>query len=149
MFHINIASLSLHIDDLKMLLSILDHPFDIIAVSETKIKDEFEPVTNFTIPGYNFQHTPTKSDFGGVGLYYKSSLDFIKRDDLSLSVHTIAESIFLELSFEKNKNILIGCIYRHHTPIANFQSEFFENIMIKISTEKRSVPFLVTSTSIC
>ena len=38
MFHINIASLSFHLDDLKMLLSILDYPFDIIAISETKLR---------------------------------------------------------------------------------------------------------------
>ena len=47
MFHINIASLSLHLDDLKMLLSTLNHPFDVIAVSETKIKEGIEPVTIF------------------------------------------------------------------------------------------------------
>ena len=142
MFHINIASLSCHIDDLKILLSILDHPFDIIAVSETKIKDDQEPVTNFSIPGYEFKHTPTKSDFGGVGIYYKNTLDFVVRDDLSKSIHTISESLFLELSSENSKNLLIGCIYRHHTPISSFQSNFFENTMIKISNEKKKCALL-------
>ena len=50
-------------------LSILDHPFDIIVVSETKIKEDQKHVTNFSIPGYEFKHTPTKSDFGGVGVF--------------------------------------------------------------------------------
>ena len=103
MFHINIVSLSSHLDDLKMLLSLLDHPFDIIAVSETKIKDGQEPVTNFSIVGYEFRHTPTKSDFGGVGIFYKNNLDFVVRDDLSQSIHTTSESIFIELSPEQNK----------------------------------------------
>ena len=142
MFHINIASLSFHLDDLKMLLSILDHPFDIIAVSETKIKDDLEPVTNFSIPGYDFRHTPTKSDFGGVGIFYKNNLDFVVREDLSQSIHTIAESIFIELSSEKSKNRLIGCIYRHHTPIASFHSNFFEKLMLKISQEKKKCALL-------
>ena len=77
MFHINIASLSLHLDDLKMLLSTLNHPFDVIAVSETKIKEGIEPVTNFFIEGYNFHQTPTKSDFGGVGIFIKKSMNEI------------------------------------------------------------------------
>ena len=65
MFHINIASLACHLDDLKTVLSLLDHPFDIIAVSESKIKDGQESLTNIYIDGYNFEQTPTKSDFGG------------------------------------------------------------------------------------
>ena len=142
MFHINIASLSCHIDDLKTLLSILDHPFDIIAVSETKIKEDQEHVTNFSIPGYEFKHTPTKSDFGGVGIFYKNTLDFIVRDDLSKSIFNISESLFLEISSEKSKNFLIGCIYRHHTPIESFQRNFFENSLIKISNEKKKVALL-------
>ena len=73
MFHINIASLSLHLDDLKILLSLLDYPFDVIAVSETKIKEGFDPITNIYIDGYNFVHTPTKTDFGGVGLFIKKT----------------------------------------------------------------------------
>ena len=39
MIHINIASLSLHIDDLKMFLDLLDHPWDVIGVSETKLRE--------------------------------------------------------------------------------------------------------------
>jgi exonuclease III len=72
MFHLNIASLSLHLDDLKVLLRLLDYPFDVIAVSETKIKEGFDPITNIYIDGYNFVHTPTKTDFGGVGLFIKN-----------------------------------------------------------------------------
>ena len=74
MFHINIASLSLHIDDLRTLLHVLDHQFDVIAVSETKIKEDSNPITNIDIDGYNFVHTPTKTDFGGVGLFIKKIL---------------------------------------------------------------------------
>ena len=49
MFHINIASLSLHLDDLKILLRLLDHPFDVIAVSETKIKEGIDPIINILL----------------------------------------------------------------------------------------------------
>ena len=125
MFHINIASLSLHLDDLKMLLSILNHPFDVIAVSETKIKHGIEPVTNIFVEGYNFFPTTTKSDFGGVGIFIKNKYEPKPRNDLSFSIHTIFESIFIEIEAKK-KNLIVGCIYRHHTSITKFINTFSE-----------------------
>ena len=139
MFHINIASLSLHLDDLKALLHIIDHPFDIIAVSETKIKEGLDPITNISIDGYNFVHTPTKTDFGGVGLFINSKYTAKPRDDLSFSIRTIFESIFIELESDNSKNLVIGCIYRHHTPITNFISNFSEKILQKLHNEKNKV----------
>ena len=37
LFHANIASLNLHIDDLKLILSRLNYKFDVIGISEHKI----------------------------------------------------------------------------------------------------------------
>ena len=139
MFHINIASLSLHIDDLRTLLHVLDHPFDVIAVSETKIKEDSNPITNIDIDGYNFVHTPTKTDFGGVGLFIKNNFTLKPRDDLSLSVRSVFESIFIELESVNSKNLVIGCIYRHHTPIANFTTIFSEKILNTLSNSKNKV----------
>lgn len=136
MFHINIASLSLHIDDLRTIISLLDHPFDIIAVSETKIKDGCEPIVDLNIDGYNFEQTPTKSDFGGVGIYVKKGIYYDIRSDLCQSLHTIAESIFVELTSDNNKKLIIGCVYRHHTPIQDFIDNFFETKLLQISKEK-------------
>ena len=101
MFHLNIASLSLHLDDLKTILSILDHPFDIIAISETKIKEDCDPISNISLDGYNFEQTPTKTDFGGVGIFIKNYIDYDVRPDLSQSLDTVSESVFLEIKPEK------------------------------------------------
>ena len=38
--HLNIHSIQLHIDELKSLLKMLDHTFDIIAISESKLKND-------------------------------------------------------------------------------------------------------------
>ena len=43
MFHMNIASLQAHIDELKSLLTFLDHPFDVIGITETRLNDESPP----------------------------------------------------------------------------------------------------------
>ena len=48
--HLNIHSIQLHIDELRTLLSILDSKFDIIAISESKLK--IEPIVNIEIIGY-------------------------------------------------------------------------------------------------
>ena len=47
--HINIASLSLHIDDLKMFLDLLDHRWGVIGVSETNLREEHGPLINIAI----------------------------------------------------------------------------------------------------
>ena len=48
MLHINISSLSKHIDELRNLLFVLSHPFDIIGVTETRLH-ETDPLSNIII----------------------------------------------------------------------------------------------------
>jgi hypothetical protein len=58
---------------------------------------------------------------------------------LSFSDRTIYESIFVELESDTKKNLVVGCIYRHHTPITNFISNFSEKILQKVCKEKNKV----------
>ena len=74
--HLNIASLQGHIDDLKNLLALLNHPFHIIGITETKIVDGKEPLIKIDLDGYVFENTPTKTSFGGSSLYIRSDLDY-------------------------------------------------------------------------
>ena len=64
MIHINIASLSKHIEELRSLLSVLNCPFDIIGITEKRIHDETPPV-NIDIEGYEFKHTLTSTPWRG------------------------------------------------------------------------------------
>ena len=75
-FHLNIASLSAHIDELRTLLDILNHPFDIIGITETRIKDGSDPIIDVTLDGYEFVQTPTKTRCGGVSFYIKNEYDY-------------------------------------------------------------------------
>ena len=79
--HINIASLSAHIDELKELLRLLNHSFDVIGISETKIRNDKTNITNFQFPGYNLEQMPTETHFGGVALYTKKCYDQKTRSD--------------------------------------------------------------------
>ena len=136
-FHLNIVSLQGHIDDLKALLAALDHSFDIIAISETKILENIDITTNIDLIGYNFVGTPTKSSYGGTGIFIRSCFDYDVRKDLSRSEQDEAEAIFVEITNLKKK-ILIGCIYRHHDSIKKFTENFLLSILNLISKENKT-----------
>ena len=66
--HVNIASLDAHIDDLRTVLCRLKSSFDVIAISEHKIRKDSLPSNNIEIQGYQeFDYVPTKTCFGGTG----------------------------------------------------------------------------------
>ena len=54
--HLNIASFCKHIDELLHLLHTLDHPFDIIGITKTRLHDS-DPLVNIEIDGYEFTYT--------------------------------------------------------------------------------------------
>ena len=133
--HINIVSIQKNIDELRQLLTLLDYNFDIIGLSETKIRKNIDPIININMQGYNFEYVSTEAKCGGVGIYIKKSLEYIKRDDLSFSSKEIGETMFLEIIQKQNKNILIGCLYRHHTDLSHFNSSYLEKLMVNINKQ--------------
>ena len=70
---------------MTLLLSELQHAFDVIGLSETKIKDNCDPTSNITINAYDFISKPTLTNAGGVGLYVKEGIPFNIREDLCLT----------------------------------------------------------------
>ena len=60
-------------------------------------------------------HNDTLTARGGIGMFIKENLQYNIRDDLSIFIPNIFESIFAEIYINR-KPILIGTIYRPHTP---------------------------------
>ena len=89
----------------------------IIAISETKLNEN--NISNISIPGYQFlsKHSPTNA--GGVGIYIKDNIQVIRRQDFEFDFDGV-ETCFLEVPRIKQKNIIIGCIYRH--PESNLET---------------------------
>lgn len=83
--HVNVASLCKHIDDLKTLLSNLNHDFDVISVTESKFKDTSSNLINVDLDGYKYFFTPTQSDFGGCLIYVKSTFTSKLLPEFSIS----------------------------------------------------------------
>ena len=103
-FHLNIASLQLHIDELRSFLSNLKHRFKIICISETRLHD-VKPLVNVDIDGYTFEHTPTSSQCGGTGIYISNEFEYDLLEKLSVSHPNISESTFIEIKNKSKKNI--------------------------------------------
>ena len=136
-FHLNIASLEYHVDELKSLISVLNHDFDVIGITETKIKNS-EPLSNLKLEGYNFEFTPTNTSFGGTSLYVRDCYAYEKKSEYTISLSGIAESTFIEIKSDSSKNVIIGCIYRHHCKLDRFMKNFFEKLIINICDKEKS-----------
>ena len=141
MFHLNIASLGAHKDELTAAISLTNTEFDIIAISETKIIKGQTPTYDITLPGYKEYSTPTESTKGGVIIYIKNAINVKRRTDLESKMYEPGnlESVFLEIMNDKKKNEIFGCIYRHPTmDIKTFNDKYFNEVITKITDEKKT-----------
>ena len=48
--HLSISSISAHIDDLRAFLNLVNHKFDIICISESRISTKHPQTTNIDLP---------------------------------------------------------------------------------------------------
>ena len=135
--HLNIASLQLHIDELRNLLKLLHFSFDVICITETRLHEQV-PLVDVSIEGYDFIHKETPSQCGGAAIYIKSHFEYDQINNLSVSIKDVCESIFIEIKGKNRKKTLIGCIYRHHTTIEEFSNEYFNNAIASIAKSKKT-----------
>ncbi|XP_057310678.1 uncharacterized protein LOC130648640 [Hydractinia symbiolongicarpus] len=141
LFHMNIASLSKHIDELKILLGQLGHDFSVIGITETKFQTKIPPI-NCDLSGYSFTHTPTEGEKGGALLYIPNHLQFIERPDLDTLAYKSKEleSKFIEIIRAKDRNMIVGCIYRHPSmSVDEFNNHFLLPLLEKASSDNKSI----------
>ena len=134
--HLNIHSIQLHVEELRILLHALNYDFDIIAISESKLKNV--PNIDITLPGF---HPPeckyTTAEKGGTLLYVSKNLHYKPRKDLDIYAKKELESTFVEIINKKSSNDVVGVIYRHPTMDTNtFIDDKLTNIMHILSREK-------------
>ena len=111
LFHLNINSLSFHYDELESLISKSKIDFQIMGISETRLKKTQETITNIHLKNYNIEYVPTESPNGGVLLYIKKAINSKLRPDLMIYKKRELESVFIEMILKDSKNIVVGCIY--------------------------------------
>ena len=140
--HLNIASLSLHKEEFEIVLTLLDFKFDIIGISETKLKKGINPNFDISLIGYNHFSIPTESEKGGVMLYIANEHKCKPRDDLSSTVYKSyeLESVFMELIIPNKKNVTVGCIYRHPSmDLTDFTENYLNQLMAKMAGNKNNI----------
>ena len=99
-------------------------------------------LVDVNIDGYDFIHKETSTQNGGVALFIKSCHEFEPLNHFSFSLKNICETVFVEVKDKSKKKIVIRCIYRHHTPISDFSSEFLEKTLQKITKSKKTCVLL-------
>lgn len=136
--HFNLRSLSKNGEKLHCYLNLLNVEFSAIAISETWVNNNHD-TSSFNIPEYDLilNNRESKSG-GGVGLYLKSNIKYQIRHDLKLSTDELSDSLFIEIIREKDKNIVIGVLYR--PPDSNTAKflESLETILSTIDKERKS-----------
>ena len=134
--HFNARSLSKNLSAITSLIGDCNINFDLIGITETKLHvdnpqnvsstySETENTSTLSIPGFEFEHTPTNLAFGGAALYISHKFEYKRRPDFEFCFDG-CETCFVELiSQDKNRNVIVGIIYRH--PHNNFD-EFFSKL---------------------
>ena len=110
---LNISSLPYNFDQLETLLTTLKVKFDILGITESRLKTGKQPINNIDLKGYVVESTPTDASCGGAPLYINKNINYKLRKDLKIHKSKEVESIFIEIINKKERNIIIGCIYRH------------------------------------
>ena len=139
MLHLNIRSIKNKLGKFCNFLGSLNIKFPIIGISETWLDDSFH---NSHISGNKFMHNfRAGRTGGGVGLYLTDYLNCKQRSDLVFSDNW-AESLFVEIIREKEKNVIVRVICR---PPDQKLKEFLDDIDLLLDniSKENKIKFLM------
>ena len=108
-FQMNVYSLTKNFEDI--LLNDLNVNFEILAITESRIKKDSSSPVNLHLDNYSVEQTPTETSAGGTLLYINKRLSYQLRNDLKLYHPGKIESTFIEIICSKSTNVIVGCIY--------------------------------------
>ncbi len=87
---------------------------DIVGITEVFGLSKSE----YSLPGYHPLEFKTRHDTndsrGGIGVFIKDTFEYKIRQDISIFIPHVFESLFLELSFDHHK-VFVGVVYRPNT----------------------------------
>ena len=138
LMHVNIRSLSKHIDELMTILLMSKIKFEFIDITESKQQVGKGFIVNVDMEGYHTCNQPSKSVSGGVVIYVNSNLDHSKIGELSETEDDF-EPLWIETVNKKKKNIICGCIYRHPNTDSVKFIEYTESTLSKTDCNKYEV----------
>ena len=135
-FYVNIRSIKRNIDHLSTLLINYSLNPDIIALSETWLRNDsfYNPI----LPGYVYINGQLSKRVGGVGFFVKDNLKFKICNNYTLNLKDV-EDLYIEIINPSGRNTLIGIVYRHprSTSAKAFQDRF-QNFILEIIKLKKN-----------
>ena len=139
--HYNIHSIQCHIEEFRVALQMLNFTFDVICISESKLRKDFDPKVDINIDGYQVPiSTPSEASKGGVLIYVKIGINFKPRTDLNIYKSKELESAFIEIINDKDANDIVGTIYRHPCMSGHeFIDVHLRSIFNKLSNDNKKV----------
>ena len=111
-----------------------DKNIKIFGVTESLLKSSI-PSVMCKIRGYSFQRRDRGKNGGGVGVYIKDGIDYLRRPDLE---HLETECIWLEILQKKSKSFLIGILYRPPDSSKHLHKNFLQTLSNVLSTISNS-----------
>ena len=146
-FHLNCRGLSSNWNNFRELIDELRNDtfsFDFIGISEI-FKCDLDQRLNLQYYHPLISRHRTDDTRGGVGLFIKQQFNYHIRDDLSVFIPHVMESLFIECETPAKKKIIIGTIYRPNTaPRADLDvySKTLIDILDIVNSEKRDCVIL-------
>ena len=142
LLHLNIHSLERHISELRIALSLMDHTFDFLCITESKIRENIIPKFDTTLKGYQKPvGTPTEAGKGGVLIYVKEGIDYQPREDLNIYKSKELESYFIEtVNNPCGKNFIVGTVYRHPCmEPTHFTDDYMQPLLDTLTSENKKI----------
>ena len=141
-FHLNCRGLSANWEqfyELMLNLHSETFSFDFICVSESY---KCEHDQRIFISGYQPIITRQRENQfrGGVAMFIKCGINYKIRDDISIFIPHVFESLFIECCI-KSQNVIVGVIYRPNTPPKEDVDACIHNlniIMETVNNEKKN-----------
>ena len=131
--NINIRSLDRNFSDLLGLLYSLDHPIDVITITEIGKKNVLNRI-NMLRDKYDCEHVlPKTKKYGGACIFVRKNINYHVREDLSV-VSDDVEDVWLEAEVNDQK-LVIGSVYRHPGTSLNAFVASLEKTLQKIDNE--------------
>ena len=96
LFYVNLNSLDAHLGDLQTILALMNSPFHVLGISETRENYSSGFKMNNNFDGYILHSQPSRSAAGGVAIYTRHTLNAFKRTDLNTTDDEF-ETIWVEM----------------------------------------------------
>ena len=124
LLHLNIRSANKNFEQLSLLLDKIEIDSFVIGLTETWFTDNPHTIHSLSKHNLIFNNRVNRRG-GGVALYVPIHFHYIVLNDLNLMNETM-ETVFIEITLPKRKNLVVGTIYRppsadHNTFLTELQ----------------------------